>query len=66
MSKWIKVSDRLPRYDTSVLAVRAGNVCNMGMCPNGLWYTDGYGIEVKKYYDDITHWMPLPAAPEEL
>lgn len=63
MSNWIKCSDRLPRINQSVLVVRIGNVANMFLKKDGLWYSDGYGVECLKGFDDITHWQPLPDAP---
>ena len=65
MSGWIKCSERLPRKNQSVLVVRVNNVANMYLRKDGLWYTDGYGVSCLKGFDDITHWMPLPPAPEE-
>ncbi len=30
----------------------------------GMWVTD-FGEEARLYWDDPTHWMPLPAPPQE-
>ena len=62
--KWISTTDRLPEKDGSYL-VRFGN----GLITTDTFMTfeDGH----TKWYDGgddiggITHWMPLPKAPEE-
>ena len=57
LQKWIPVTERLPEKESTVLVYRADE-----------------GIELCKYYprltveigdwDNVTHWMPLPEAPE--
>lgn len=64
MSEWIKCSERLPKVNQSVLAVRLDTVCNLYLHESGKWKTDGYSIKEHVGFDDVTHWMPLPAAPE--
>ena len=59
--RWIPVTERLPEDDDDVLIMSSGSI-NMGyysVC-NEYWadYINGY-------YDDVTHWMPLPERPEE-
>jgi hypothetical protein len=62
--EWISVKDILPKTNQSVLAVRLDTVVNMYLHSNGKWKTDGYCIKAHDGFDDVTHWMPLPPAPE--
>lgn len=65
-SKWIPVSERLPKPFVSVLVqmpdeepcptVREGYLTN-----NGTWYA-GY---FEREQSEVTHWMPMPAPPKE-
>lgn len=69
MSEWISVEDRLPEYDEEVLIFDGrisaaiytprDNECD-GFMGEGL---DSYGNAY--FYDDVTHWMPLPEPPKE-
>jgi hypothetical protein len=56
-SGWISVKDRLPKNDDEVLvSTRLKNI--------GIGWWDSYwrsDLSVK----EITHWMPMPAPPEE-
>lgn len=66
MSEWIKCSDRLPEANKAVLAFRLGAIVGFYMKPDGLWYQDGFCIKQHNGFDDVTHWMPLPAPPEDV
>ena len=68
MSDWIPVSERLPDYDTPVLAVDGASRDifvawrmedeNDPERGEWLWWdNDGYG-------PSVTHWMPLPPIPQ--
>lgn len=64
--KWISVKEQLPDSGRNILTVNGHGVIRV----MALW---GYAgekwkwIEDKKfkYYNDITHWMPLPEPPKE-
>lgn len=70
---WIGVDERLPEDGTRILTLsRNGsvNICERERHGDGFqsWYlwvfskfTGGYYLE-----ENVTHWMPLPAAPKEL
>jgi len=62
--KWISVKKKLPNVNQSVLTVRLNTVSNMYLHDSGKWKTDGYGVKSGPSFTDVTHWMPLPAAPE--
>lgn len=51
--RWIPVTERLPREDCIIYEANAGRV----------WFS--YAEEVGAADWNITHWMPLPAAPEK-
>lgn len=59
---WIKCSERMPDHKVNVLAATAcGSIWTAFYNENRNCWDDG------DYYDDInnvTHWMPLPAAPK--
>lgn len=63
MNEWISVKDRLPESDGHYLCTDGNEIQIMA-----------YFGEYKGSYDwssymsntiDVTHWMPLPKAPEE-
>jgi hypothetical protein len=57
MSKWIKVKDRLPDGDVEVFAFRPDATFDP------VRITRFKGDHFSSLYE-ITHWMPLPTAPE--
>lgn len=68
MSDWIKCSDRLPKVGERVL------VCSVyGAVQHCAYYRDAdddndfwqdtYDLADGRALDEVTHWMPLPAAP---
>ena len=67
-SQWISVEDRLPEPNERVLALwllwgkeQRMNVLFMVGKPLNYWA--GYRLEVP--HDSVTHWQPLPNAPED-
>lgn len=59
--QWISVEDRLPETPDDVLvAYSDGTVTSLCYFKNDNVWMDEYG----GVYDEITHWMPLPKAPE--
>lgn len=76
MSEWISVDDELPKDDTYCIVADIGNGTLYSFAP--AWWLHGEfncksGGLLASNYDggatieldlDITHWMPLPAAPK--
>nr|WP_109213837.1 DUF551 domain-containing protein [Klebsiella variicola] len=62
--KWIPVSERMPdeNAEQQVLACFKGGDISALYYSDGRW-DDAYGIVPIR--QDVTHWMPLPAAPQE-
>jgi hypothetical protein len=69
---WISVKDRLPEADELVIcfgrafcqngpSVEQGRYNKWGQWQNCEW--DGCGGY--EYFDEVTHWMPLPKPPEK-
>lgn len=65
--KWIPVSERMPEAGDDMI------VFTDGIVMSGISYTKkkGFYIQALEYDDDepvdsVTHWMPLPAAPQEV
>lgn len=65
-SRWIPVSERLPEDGVEVLFVDSGGDIYMGDHVSGVpqWEKDN-GFWSGKFYNNITHWMPLPEPPTE-
>ncbi|HCT2687767.1 TPA: DUF551 domain-containing protein [Klebsiella pneumoniae] len=63
--KWILVSERMPdeNAEQQVLACFKGGDISTLYYFEGRW-DDAYGIVPIR--QDVTHWMPLPAAPKEV
>ena len=75
VQEWISVDDRLPDKDGCYIVTACDEGCS---CGDGIWY-DTVVIEAEHYKgewswnengteyditDLVTHWMPLPLAPE--
>jgi len=57
--EWISVKTRLPEKDEEVTAYHRKEGCLFA------WYDEQWQDRDNYYLDDlITHWMPLPEAPE--
>lgn len=59
--RWIPVKEGLPEDDDDVLIMSSGSR-SMGYYSVCNEYWADY---INVYYDDVTHWMPLPEAPKE-
>lgn len=57
--RWIPVSEKAPEYDMPQLAMTADGEVLTANYAYGEWF-DTWGQDV-----DVTHWMPLPEAPED-
>jgi len=67
--KWISVKDRLPEFtgDFGGFALVSDDVVAYSKSRGALfadYSTHGWGDENGDAPEDITHWMPLPPAPE--
>lgn len=62
--KWIPVSERMPdeNAEQQVLACFKGGDISALYYSDGRW-DDAYGIVPIR--QDVTHWMPMPSAPQE-
>ncbi len=56
-ARWVKVGDRLPTPEQSVL-MSNGNAVETGCYFAGNWWQNGSKVRV-------THWRPLPTPPDE-
>lgn len=59
--RWIPVTERLPGEDDDVLIMSSGSI-NMGYYST---YNEYWVDYINVYYNDVTHWMPLPERPKE-
>ena len=60
MSEWISVDDRLPEVGVTVI-VEGG----CGYYSDNVWWTLMGDNAHKLIQWKVTHWMPLPAPPED-
>ena len=65
-SKWIPVTERLPKEWTDVLVFSKCGFCVVAVYlgSHGKWRESWTHMMVDD--DTVTHWMPLPAPPEEV
>lgn len=66
VQRWIPVTEKMPEDFVSVLIVAPGEhplpLVHEAYHANNCWVT----LSVIYNDDEITHWMPLPPAPEEV
>jgi hypothetical protein len=68
--QWIPVSERMPEYGVAVFVVIDGIfklIPFKRVCFGGVWWWESVISSTCMLYDisDVTHWMPLPSAPEQ-
>ena len=64
MSEWISVVDQLPRPHETVLVIRRNQRKHLSVeC--GYYIGSGDWRLGSRLTRPVTHWMPLPALPEE-
>lgn len=73
--EWISVKDRLPEFDKRVLALDASkevailrlhSVTGRKTADGDSISTDWYEqTSYDTYYENVTHWMPLPEPPKQ-
>ena len=65
--KWIPVSERMPVEFEAVIAFDGDKVYGEAMYSSDDGFTiDGYDPCDRLNLQNVTHWMPLPAAPQEV
>lgn len=68
--RWIPVTERLPELDELVLVIASGkpkeNITLDNAVELATLYSDGWCLEMCPQWTGatVTHWMPLPEAPE--
>jgi hypothetical protein len=70
LPEWIPVSERMPEYGVAVFVVIDGIfklIPFKRVCFGGVWWWESVISSTCMLYDisDVTHWMPLPSAPEQ-
>ena len=64
--KWISVNDRLPEAGEYVVCIAKRNPFSMFMPMVARIKKNGWVNPItEQYISEVTHWMPLPLAPEE-
>ncbi|HGW5393961.1 TPA: DUF551 domain-containing protein [Klebsiella pneumoniae] len=64
--KWIPVSDRLPDNTEPVLCIEKRADFGTYGQPFVCWHDGGGWVGKTNYRPIVTHWMPLPAGPQEV
>lgn len=64
--RWIPVTERLPERDVQVLGWYKDNPFSQYRHEVVAWNGNGWVfVYAHRYVTNVTHWMPLPDAPEE-
>ena len=64
--RWIPVTERLPERDVQVLGWYKDNPFSQYRHEVVAWNGNGWVfVYAHRYVTNVTHWMPLPKAPEE-
>ena len=64
--RWIPVTERLPERDVQVLGWYKDNPFSQYRPEVVAWNGNGWVfVYAHRYVTNVTHWMPLPEAPEE-
>lgn len=64
--RWIPVTERLPERDVQVLGWYKDNPFSQYRPEVVAWNGNGWVfVYAHRYVTNVTHWMPLPKAPEE-
>ena len=64
--RWIPVTERFPERDVQVLGWYKDNPFSQYRPEVVSWNGNGWVfVYAHRYVTNVTHWMPLPAAPEE-
>ncbi len=64
VQEWIPCSERMPENSDAVLVCQEGGIVFCAEFDGGGFYPDEFP-NVPKQGREITHWMPLPAAPQQ-
>lgn len=64
--KWIPVSERIPDNTEPVLCIEKRADFGTYGQPFVCWHDRGGWVGKTNYRPIVTHWMPLPAAPQEV
>ncbi|HBQ6408327.1 TPA: DUF551 domain-containing protein [Klebsiella pneumoniae] len=64
--KWIPVSERMPDNTEPVLCIEKRADFGTYGQPFVCWHDGGGWVGKTNYRPIVTHWMPLPAAPQEV
>ena len=64
--RWIPVTERLPERDVQVLGWYKDNPFSQYRPEVVAWNGNGWVfVYAHRYVTNVTHWMPLPEAPED-
>jgi len=66
MSEWIKIEDGLPKTTALNLVVAERRQPFIGYLKGGHWWMPTEeGSLLCPFWNEVTHWMPLPTPPQE-
>ena len=67
VQEWISVDDRLPEAGRYVVCIAKRNPFSMFMPMVARIEKNGWANPItEQYISEVTHWMPLPPAPEDM
>lgn len=62
--EWIKVDSETPKNTTVLTCTKNGGIITAYLTDKGNWWVETFGQWNMEVPDEVTHWMPLPAKPE--